>query len=99
MFLEEKIEKIRQKPETVRIRYVVGSVATVMAVLIVFWIAMLRVGFRSSGSSGIDTVKDAVPSSMKGLVDDGASVKESVDSMRGFLEEGFGSVPSEEIGR
>lgn len=60
-FIERKIEEIRQKPENIRIRYVWGSVAVVMLVVISVWVVNLRESFRKSDmTSETETMREAL---------------------------------------
>ncbi len=63
-FLERKIEEVRQKPESVRLRYVWGLVAGIMIVIFFGWIMGLRAGFRAaSPSDDIRSVQDSFSAS------------------------------------
>lgn len=51
MDISKKIEEIRQKPEHIRIRYVWGSVAVSMVMIIIIWIFSLGDSLKKTDSS------------------------------------------------
>lgn len=87
--IERKIDRIRQEPEHVRIRYVWGAVLVVMVLVFSLWIVTLRDSFRSTDTSDTETLKSAVPSSLKGLEEDGQSIKRMIDDAKSLSEEGM----------
>lgn len=90
MLLEKKITEIRQQPESVRIRYVFGSVSIVMAVLFLFWVMTLRAGFRSADSSGTQALDRSIPDSVKALTEEATSIRDMVGDTGSALREGMG---------
>lgn len=60
-FFEKKIAEIREKPESVRIMYVWGMVASVMVLVVFIWIFTLRENLASAvPSSAIDSSQDTI---------------------------------------
>jgi len=53
MNINKKIEKIRQKPEYERVRYVWGMVAIAMFFIIILWIVSLKDTFKNSNQPSI----------------------------------------------
>jgi hypothetical protein len=56
MNISEKIEKINQKPEHERIRYVWGMVAISMFFIIALWIVSLKDTFTSKNNSANEPI-------------------------------------------
>ncbi|HWQ59909.1 MAG TPA: hypothetical protein VN420_02045 [Candidatus Fimivivens sp.] len=88
-FLERKLDEVRQEPEHVRIRYVWASVAVIMTILFLFWVMMLRDGFRASSLADSNSMKDVIPPSAGSLVKEGESIGQMVGKAQSLAEEGL----------
>lgn len=82
----DKIEKIRQKPEHIRIRYVWFSVAASMLFVIIIWIFSIQSGIKpievdqesaSAVQKQLQGIKDSAPS-INELFDTAKSAKETI---------------------
>lgn len=71
MGLKDKIEEIRQKPESIRIRYVWGCVAVCMAIIVILWIFSVRASLKENfqqesslpqSSNENSTTQEGIPS-------------------------------------
>lgn len=88
-YLERKLEEIRQEPEHVRLRYVWGAVAVIMILLFLFWVMMLRDGFRNSTQADSKAIKDVIPPTAGSLVKEGQSIGQMVGDAQSFAGEGL----------
>lgn len=88
MDLAKKLEEIRQKPESIRIRYVWGSVAVSMLIIIIIWIFSLEESFKKINSDEFQKMPDLKQNfeEIKSIKDDLPSIK---DISNGLREEGI----------
>jgi hypothetical protein len=94
-YIGGKIEEICQKPESVRIRYVWGSVSVVMVLIFLFWIVTLRSGFKASAPDDVKSIQEAIPASMKDIEAQGESISSMMEATKSFSSEGAnGSIQS-----
>jgi hypothetical protein len=78
----EKIEEIQKQPENIRIRYVWGSVAISMLVVIAIWIFSMGSLFQGDKNQATQSV-DSAPSITKQLEE----LKKQAPSLKDFSEE------------
>lgn len=77
MNLQQKLEEIRQKPESVRIRYVWGSVAVSMLIIIIIWIFSLEESFKKINADEFQKMPD-----LKQNFEEIKSIKDSLPSIK-----------------
>lgn len=82
MSLWEKIEAIREQPEHIRMRYVLGCLVVSMLFIIGIWLLSVGESFRSISKevpAAVDKSKELLPkdstSSLSGLLEKGTSLK------------------------
>ncbi|TAK96682.1 hypothetical protein EPO05_01225 [Patescibacteria group bacterium] len=77
MKISERIEKVRQEPEHVRVRYVWGSVVASMVVVLLIWVVSLKANMAK--------IKIEVPAS-NGLSQEWDQLKGQSQSIRSLME-------------
>lgn len=85
MNLFEKIEKIRQEPEPVRVRYVITSVSISMFFMVAIWLFSLAASFQNliphvpaSAKKVTESLTVSHTDSLKNLIDIGAKLEEEM---------------------
>jgi hypothetical protein len=83
MRIAERIESIRKQPDHVRLRWVWGSVAFSMLVILAIWIFSITVMFRSGKNDTSQNATDALVSSLK---DQTEELGQQTKSLKNFNE-------------
>ncbi len=87
MFLFDKINEIKKKPENVRLRYVWGLVAFFMTFIILIWITSLKQNFlRQTPAS---QKKESAQEQFKNFFPEPPPVKDVLQKTTASLEEEF----------
>ena len=94
MDLQEKIEKIRQKPEHVRMRYVWGGVVLGMSVAVIVWLFSLSESFRAVTEQNQD--EQGALSDLKGQIDALAPLQDAAPSVEELFTQSLENIPRQE---
>lgn len=84
MNISDKIDEIRQKPEHIRLRYVMAMVAISMIFIIAIWIFSLKDSFQAAKSDSPN-----IESQFQGATESLPSIKDLMDKSSQSINEGI----------